>query len=287
MFPVFILFSFLSIQLTGQVITGKVLDSSTGDPLEYVSIGVVEKPLGTISNEKGEFRLAVKDQDAGAMIRFSMIGYKAQTFSLEELSIGENLIKLIREPVKLPEVIVKPFSGKLRKAGTTDFTRPGKVCGWSGTEFGKGSEEGLKISLGNQNVRLLSLHLRVWLLSFDSCLFRLHIRNIVNDLPGNELLNENILLPVKKKSGWEEIDLRKYNLVFKNDIALTIEWIKVMGAHDNRVVKFTNATQSTANNVLFNVKEKQGCFFKKDANEDKWSRITTQSPGFYLTIQEH
>ena len=282
-----ILFSILAIQLHSQIISGKVLDSSNGEPLEYVSIGIVETPLGTITNKKGEFSLEVKVQSPKAIVRFSMIGFKAQIFSSEELSNKENVIKLTKEPVKLAEVIVKPFSGKLKKVGTIDFTRPGQVCGWSGTEFGKGSEEGLKIALGNQNVKLQSLHIHVWLQSFDSCLFRLHIRNMVNDLPASELLNDNILLLITKKSGWVDFDLGKYNLVFKEDIALTIEWMKVIGAHKDRVVKFSNSNQYTANNVFFNVKEKQGCFYKKNANEDKWSRTGTQSPSFYLTIQEH
>ena len=285
--PSLILFSLLSIQLYCQIITGKVVDFSNGNPVEYVSIGVIGTSFGTITNAKGEFSLEVKGQSNKAIFRFSMIGFMPQTFSLEELSIKKNVIRLVNEPIKLTEVVVKPFSGKFKKVGITDFTRPGQVCGWSGTEFGKGSEEGLRIALGNQNVKLQSLHLRVWMQSFDSCLFRLHIRSVVNDLPANELLNENILLLITKKSGWVDFDLRKYNLVFKEDIALTIEWIKVIGIHQDRVVKFSDSKQYIANNVLFNVKENQGCFYKKNANEDKWSCNKTQSPSFYLKIQEH
>jgi hypothetical protein len=282
----FILFSILAVQLHCQIIKGIVLDSSNNVPLEYVSIGVVDTPFGTITDGKGEFNLAINGQSASAIVRFSMIGFKSQTFSLDELSNKKNVIKLENEPVKLPEVIVKPFSGKLKKVGTTDYTKPGQVCGWSGTEFGKGSEEGLKIALGNQIVRLQSLHIRIWMQSFDSCLFRLHIRNIVNGLPSNELLNDNILLIITEKSGWANIDLKKYNLVFKDDIALTIEWIKVIGSHQDRVVKFSNHNQQIGNNILFNVKEKQGCFYAKNANEDKWSCNKTKSPCFFLTIQE-
>ncbi|MCX6283109.1 MAG: carboxypeptidase-like regulatory domain-containing protein [Bacteroidetes bacterium] len=286
-FPGLILFFLLSSHLHCQIITGRVIDSSNGNPIEYVSIGIVETPLGTISNENGEFTLEVKGQSNKAIVRVSMIGFISQTFSLEDLCKKKNEIRLANMPIKLAEVIVKPFSGKLKKVGTTDFTKPGQVCGWSGTEFGKGSEEGLKIALGNQNVKLQSLHIHVWMQSFDSCLFRLHIRNVINDLPANELLNDNILLIITKKSGWVNVDLKKYNLVFKEDIALTIEWIKVIGVHQDRVVKFSDAKQSIANNILFNVKEKQGCFYRKNANEDKWSCLRTESPCFYLTIQEH
>jgi len=286
-FPVLILFSLCSVQSVCQIITGVVLDNTKGAPLAYVSIGVIGTPLGTITNEQGEFTLAVKGESDKAVVRFSMIGFTAQTFVVAELSNKQNVIRLLGEPIKLAEVIIRPFAGKLKKAGTLDFTKPGQVCGWSGTEIGKGSEEGLKITLGPQNVRLRSLHLRVCMQSFDSCLFRLHVRSLVNDLPANELPGENILLLITKKSGWVEVDLRKYNLVFKGDIALTIEWIKVIGAHQERVVKFSNSNQAIANNILFNVKEGEGCFYKKSANEDKWVCDKRQSPCFYLTVQEH
>lgn len=283
---IFVLFLMLTFQLHSQIIKGKVLDSSNGDLLQYVSIGVVDKPLGTITNENGEFSLEVNGQSPKAIVRVSMIGFKAQNFTIGELSYKENIIKLVNETIRISEVIVRPFLGKLKKVGNKDYTKLGQVCGWSGTEFGRGSEIGLKIPLGNQRVKLHSLHIRVYLQSFDSSLFRLHIRNVVDDLPANELLDENILFPITKQSGWVDIDLSKYNLVFKGDIALTIEWIKVIGAHKDRVVKFGNSNQYTANNVLLNVKEKQGCFYQKKTNEDKWSRIDTQSPSFYLIIQE-
>lgn len=283
-FTLFALFLFLSLQFYGQTIKGKIFDASNGDPLIYASIGVIETPLGTISDEKGYFSLEVKGQTSRTIVRFSMIGYKSQSFSIEQLTDQEDEIKLEVETTQLPEVVVKPL-GKLKKVGTNSYTKPGEVCGWSGLEIGKGSEKGLKIELGNQAARLKSISIRVWLLSFDSCLFRLHIRDIVDNLPHNELLNENILIPIAKYSGWIDIDLNKYNLVFKGDIAVTIEWIKVIGAHEDRIVKFNNFKQASSNNLLLNVKMKQGCFYDKKANEDRWTRIDNMSPSIYLSVQ--
>jgi len=278
------LFLFLNLQFYGQTITGKVVSASNNEPLIYVSIGVIETPLGTISDEKGYFNLDVKGQPPKTNVRFSMIGYKSHSFSIDQLTDKENEIKLEVETTRLPEVVVKP-SGKLKKVGTYSYTKPGEVCGWSGLEFGKGSEKGLKIELGNQAARLKSISIRVWLLSFDSCLFRLHIRDIVDNLPHNELLSENILIPISKYSGWIDIDLNKYNLVFKGDIAVTIEWIKVIGAYEDRTVKFDNFNKVLSNNVLLNMKMKQGCYFYKKANEDRWGRKDNQSPSIYLIVQ--
>jgi len=95
-FPAIILFSLLSVQLHCQVITGKIVDSSNMNPLEYVSIGIIGTPLGTLTNAKGEFGLEVKGQSNKAIVRFSMIGFMSQLFSLEELSNKKNVIRLVR-----------------------------------------------------------------------------------------------------------------------------------------------------------------------------------------------
>ncbi|MCX6243618.1 MAG: carboxypeptidase-like regulatory domain-containing protein [Bacteroidetes bacterium] len=282
--PISLLLSVLALPLHCQVITGKVLDESNSRPLAYVSIGVKDAPIGTITDEKGSFKLEIKGQSAQALVRFSMIGYKSQTFSIGDLSNKENIIKLKTEPVQLPEVIIKP-SGRIKKVGTTNYTPLGGYCGWGGTDFGKGWEIGTKLELGTVPVKLTKLHLLLSKQSFDTVLFRLHMRTVVNGLPDQELLNNNILIVVAKKSGWIDIDLSKYNLVFKDDIALSLEWIKVVGLNKDRLMKMNGSKVSTAN-ILFHVKKKQGCTYARWGSEAKWTRTENESPSFYVTVQE-
>jgi hypothetical protein len=47
-------FLLISSNLTGQVIHGKLVDSSDERPLAYVNVGVVNISTGTITNERGE-----------------------------------------------------------------------------------------------------------------------------------------------------------------------------------------------------------------------------------------
>ena len=212
-----------------------------------------------------------------------MIGYKAQTFSIEELSNKENVIKLKQKFVQIEEVIVKP-SNNFKKVGTISRSLQG-VCGWGGNRRGKGHEIGLKIDLGTSFVKLQDLHIRVHQQAFDSSLFRLHIRDIKNDLPHEELLNNNILITITRSSGWVDIDLSKYNLVFKGEIALTLEWLKVLALNENKLKRVNKSNQKTAN-VLFSVKKKQRCIYTKWGAEAKWIKSDTQSPSIYLTVQE-
>jgi len=123
-----IFFFLLALQLQAQLITGKVIDLASGKSLEYVNLGVIDTPIGIITNEKGEFNLDIKGQSPKAIIRISMIGYKPQTFTIEELTNKTNVLKLVNEPIQLCEITVKPFNGKIKKVGTTSSTFHGEYC---------------------------------------------------------------------------------------------------------------------------------------------------------------
>ncbi|PKP37157.1 MAG: hypothetical protein CVT98_06465, partial [Bacteroidetes bacterium HGW-Bacteroidetes-15] len=206
----------------GQEISGKVVCSSNGKPLEYVSIGIVDEPIGTITNERGYFKLNTNGMASDKTVRFSMIGYKPQTFTIAELLTDKNQIKLEEEPFKIDELVFTSQKGKTRKVGTSGLTRLAGVSGWGGTQFGSGHEIGTKIYVGDSPVKVKSLHIRLHSQSFDSTYLRLHIRDIFDNLPKNHLLRENILLTLSHKSGWVEIDLSDYNIILKEEIALTL-----------------------------------------------------------------
>jgi hypothetical protein len=280
---ILLLSSILTSQLNSQIITGKVFDSSNGEPLEYVSIGVINTSIGTITDAKGNFKIDVRGQSQKDIVRISMISYKPQTFTIEELSQKENTINLIAAPTQLAEIIIKP-SGKSRQVGTTGYDRIGNWCGWGGSDFGKGNEIGMKLELGTSPVQLKSLHIHVHRQSFDSSLYRLHIRTIADKSPFDELLNNNIILTITKESGWVDFDLIKYNIVLEGDVALTLEWVKVVGINKNRAMKIRN--KMTSEYVLFNQKRKQGCIYTRWGTEAKWNINEDGSPSIYVTIQE-
>ena len=280
--PIIFLF-FLTVQVQAQQISGKVIDSSSGKSLEYVNLGVIDTSLGVTTNEKGEFSLDIKGQLPKIKVRVSMIGYKPQTFQIEELTNKANIIKLEIEAVQLGEVTVKPFVGKLKTIGTTSFTSHGALCGWGGIQKGKGNEIGTKIELGTSAVLVKSLHVRVSKQSFERSLFRLHIRNIVDNLPSKELLTENIIIPITKQSGWVDIDLSKYNLVFDGNIALTLEWVDVAITNKLKLIQVNGKKEYC---VLFNKKQKQGNIYTRWGSEAKWINDDAGAPCFYLTVQE-
>ena len=283
-FQILLLSIIFSTQIHGQLITGKIINEKNNEPIEYVNIGIVDMPIGTTTDENGNFRLDFKSQLVENKVRISMIGYKSKTFRIEELFNKENIIALEEQFYEIPEVVVRP-NGKQRKVGTTKISRGGGVCGWGGTQFGAGHEIGTLIDLGEKLVKLKSLHIRLYKQSFDSTLLRLHIRDIVDNLPNRELLKENIYLTISQESGWVEIDISRYDIVLSGEIALTLEWLNVFGVNENRLIRMNKSKEPSAN-VLFNVRKRSGLLYMRRGSEAKWTIIDTQSPSFYFTIIE-
>lgn len=205
-----------------------------------------------------------------------MIGFEAQIIPLNELTGKENTIRLKEHSVQLSEVIVRPGKIKRKTIGTKNSSTK-SVTGWGGCgncgEDLGGIERGIRIDI-SKPVFLEKVNFHVAYFGFDSMVVRLHVRKIENDHPDKELLNNNIYVRVKS-TGWYEIDLRKYNLTFSQDLAVSIEWVKAWGKRKDQ-----------ENSLKLSLAFFKGTLFAKDANEGQWVVQRHVSPGIYLTVQE-
>jgi hypothetical protein len=264
----------------GQVIKGRIIDSKTNKPLEYVGIGIINTNFGTITDNDGYFSFKATINES-SIVRISMIGYEPQTFTVKELISNTNDIKLKETTIELAEVIIKPT--KERKIGATSSNRSSGWSGWSGLRTRKGFEIGIIIDLGEKYVKLKNLNILLKRQSFDKTLFRLHIRAIEDTLIKDELLTENIIFPVTKESGWVEINLEPYNIVLNGKVGVTLEWLDVIGNNPNRAIKINK--KMTDAYILFKNKKSQTGLYRWGI-ESKWIINKKNSPSMYLTIRE-
>jgi TonB-linked SusC/RagA family outer membrane protein len=110
------------------VLTGKVTDSSSGEPLPGVSIVVKGTTNGTVTNFDGIFTLGAKKGD---VIQFSFVGYKMQEIIAQD---QKNLsIALAEDKEELQEVVVIGY-GQVKKGDAT-----GSVVAVSSKDFNKGA----------------------------------------------------------------------------------------------------------------------------------------------------
>jgi hypothetical protein len=262
--------------VNAQVIQGKVIDANSSKCLPYASIGILNTPKGTIANEYGAFALETKDSTLKSTVRFSMIGYESQTFTVNDLVGKDNTIALRLKPVQLTEVIVIQ-NKESRIVGTNSYS-PRGMSGWGGDKFGTGHEIGLKMDLGESYVKLEKLIFRIHKQSFDSTMFRLHIRDIVNNIPNEELLLTDILFTVSESSG-----LSQYNIFLKNEVVLSLEWVKVWGLNRKNMVKMNRSKEKSAV-VLFSTKKNSGQMFTKWGIEADWRSSNRMTPSMYVKV---
>lgn len=100
------------------VITGKVIDSQTGDPLPGVNISVKGTTTGAISDIGGKYSVQVPDNNATLV--FSFIGYLQQETPLNGRSVID--IVLAGDVTGLDEVIVTGYTTKQKSQISSSIT---------------------------------------------------------------------------------------------------------------------------------------------------------------------
>jgi hypothetical protein len=92
-------------------IKGRIIDKKTGEPVPYVNIAIVGVPIGTISNQNGDFELKIPGQLEDREFSISAIGYGMISLSVAEYKAREDvLIELIPEEYKIEEVDIQAKS---------------------------------------------------------------------------------------------------------------------------------------------------------------------------------
>ena len=94
-----------------------VLSKSTGEPIIYASIGIVNRNLGTVSDSLGNFSLSVPGEFIDDSIRISSVGYIAKTFAVKDINSIPDTILLDDDMVMLNEIVVKPQKIRHKTAG--------------------------------------------------------------------------------------------------------------------------------------------------------------------------
>ena len=72
----------------GVVVSGKVVDGQTGEPIMGAVVIETSSTKGTITNKKGEFRLST---EKGKELKFLMIDYETRIFKVDELGESEEI----------------------------------------------------------------------------------------------------------------------------------------------------------------------------------------------------
>lgn len=87
---------------------GIIKDSQTKEVLVYASLGLKKYPIGTCSNQNGEFQLVVADSLSNETLNVSYVGYESKEYTIKEMDTNYFEILLEPKPIQLAEVSVLP-----------------------------------------------------------------------------------------------------------------------------------------------------------------------------------
>lgn len=259
---------------------GRVIDGKTNEPISFVNIGIIEKGVGTVSDEEGLFHLYLEPNkfESNTQILFSALGYETLYISISDIKFVNNQYPdIILKPslVKLNEVVVSN-KGERFIADNIGYRNYGvKNYGYWKDNIALGGELATRIVAKKGLRRLNQFEFEVWHNPSDSLLLRVNIYEDDGTIgkPGTNLntSGENILTVVKKDDRIIKVDLNPFDIYTKSDFIISLELLKVYGEEDLGLI-----LSATLNGYGS---------YRKYASQDKWEWLSDLNMAYYVKSQ--
>lgn len=169
-----------------------------------------------MADATGNFILSLNGINKDDSLFISSVGYKKLMLTIHD-AVSKDVFALNEETKEMQPVFLYSKEEDIgSKSRITAYFR-------SWNHHSTGGEIGKIFNVGHSNFKLERVRFKVNN-RCDTCLVRLHIREIVNGLPGDEILYDSISTYINKLTiddKFSEFDLRNRDLIFKN------KWIYV------------------------------------------------------------
>lgn len=265
----FLLFScFVSAQ-----IKGVVKDSLTGKPIPYVNIWVENENIGSTSEGNGTFFINTTAKNKKLI--FSTLGFEKKIIKASEVS----------------EVNLKPMAYSLDEVVISKSIGTKKIeIGKTNSEIYQAFDNGPKIDTKffpyfssykkTKYLKQVSIYTDS---RIENAIIKIHFYTVdSNGFPGEELLDKDFVVTVKKGTRINRFDLTEFNLKFpKNGLFVGFEKLMIEKNKTEKTITDlnTNITQTQKTYfpfVLYNYVEKE---FLYTFSGGKWNRKTKQDDG--------
>lgn len=240
--------------------------------LEYVNIGIRNRDIGTVSDTAGNFQILIGKSHLDDSITFSYVGYR--DFSIRVRDILHNRtekFELVEDEFLLREVVLTSSKPKEKKIGRRSYFPGVEGLLWDVQDKNKDIRELAKEIEIKKPSKILNLHVNLLTMSTDSVRFRINFYSVKDNLPFEKIGSENIFIVKKLKNGWNEFDLRSYDLHFVEPFFVSLEYIP-----DERIDNepFRYRGQFTGKTI------------SRRASLGSWNVIDGISVSFYVTVHQ-
>ncbi len=225
----FLFFMFLFLYGKAQyLLKGKVYDLQLQSGIPFVSIGVPGKPIGTVSDEGGNFLLQINEPNENDSLKFMVLGYKTLSIAISSFKQNEvNAINLKASAIELEEVVVKPRHVKYKKLGVKSYSK-NNCTGFAdvGSNW-KGSEAAVLFHT-DRDVFLEYFAFYIIQNKYpDSLKFRLKFyRKAPNNYVGQLIANKAVIFKIGNANGEVKISLKELNIRMKEDFFVSLECLE-------------------------------------------------------------
>lgn len=216
--------SFLGVH--AQTILGQVVSIPDIVPIPFATITTQNHKWGITASEEGEFRLDLNLLAKNDTLIVTSVGYFESRVLYRELKEGFK-VRLQVQPIQLAEIKVRD-TGRRKDIwlGASQKTTNSSVGHIS---FNGIQEIALFIPNYIQNEGFVN-KVSFWIsaLGKPKTPFRVRIYKNDNGMPGENLLNHNLIVRAKRGKGWFDVDVSKFDIPFSIDgFFIGMEWIVV------------------------------------------------------------
>jgi pimeloyl-ACP methyl ester carboxylesterase len=210
---------------------GVTVDAKTQLPLPYVSIGIKNKPVGTVSDSTGRYLLSYLATEAEEKdsIFFAAVGYQTVKMAWPAYTKLDKTIKLLEAPTMLQTVDIKAKPLEVKNYGRSSaslifFPAMYKNIPRQSDEKGREQASILKI---DQHVYLRKLTFKINRRSFKRIKLRMNVYNVKDGLPDRSILGKDVVFDVTGTTEIgmpraESIDLRPYQIYIKGQKEIAV-----------------------------------------------------------------
>ena len=238
---------------------GKVISKKDARPAAFATIQLMHQKGGSLSDKSGNFSFRVPKVKNDDTLTISSVGYESLKIPVA-LALKSSEFVLNESTRSLESVVVKSFTS--HEVIGSNAEASAYFRSWNYKK--KGGEIGRTFQIPHKEFKIDKIRFKVDNMC-DTCQMRLHIRNVVNGLPAEEIIRDSITVSIRSLTMDDKIpefDLSPYDLTFsQKEIFVSLE-----------VSNCTNSTPGPCS--LSFVGTEMGEYMYKPGAASEWSEMT-------------
>lgn len=198
--------------------------------LAFSTVGIENKNVGTVSDEKGRFKIEIPLSYSMDSLTISHIGYQSKKIKVEHIFKKDYIeIELEEEVRALEEVVV---IAKKRKGKIGEFGNKKKLDLFAWIQKSEKGSEIVTLMDPESEFKLhtVSIHILNDQKKEFKLLLNIYDVNPNTNLPNNQLLKNQKIIISNQKEGWLDVDLKDENIIIGQPFYIGIQWTSIVDA---------------------------------------------------------